>query len=152
METRELVTELTRRGVALRVSEGRIQYSAPQDVMTPEMKSALSRFKSEILTLYSGSQIHNALERIADVWCADIECQGEGDAAWAFIKASDYWQLIKGAEDKMNGIGSRGDPDELNAACAGWIALWVEAIAAWSEAYMHKTRIVQPGSFCEGKR
>lgn len=130
---KELLIELTRRGICLQILEGSIIYISPEGALTPETRSDLSRRKSEILSLYSGSPIPDALARIADVWDMDIESRSQGDAAWGWIKASNYWPVISAAEDAVNEIGSHGNPDELNAACQEWIAAWVEAIAAWRE-------------------
>jgi hypothetical protein len=146
--SKELLIELTRRGVILWVLHGQIRYTAPQGTLTPDLKRDLIVRKDEILTLYSGSQISDSLNRIADVWDADIESRGEGDAAWAWIKASDHWQIIRAAEDELDRIGKHGNADELNAACSKWIASWVEAIAAWSDRCrdMDRVKIVQRGA------
>jgi hypothetical protein len=146
--TGELLIELTRRGISLRVSDGQIRYSAPRDALTPEMRSEISRHKLEIMALYSGLQISDSLSRIADFWCADVECWGDGDMAWAWIKASDHWPIIKAAEDEANRIGKHGNPDDLNAACREWIAAWVNAIAAWMDGCRHMDRVVtvRPGA------
>jgi hypothetical protein len=143
---KEFLIQLTRRGVTLQVSEGNIRYSAPEGALTPMLRADLARFKPEILSLYSGFQIPDALNRIADIWDEDIESKGEGDVAGAWIRASNYWQIIKAAENELDRIGKNGNPDELNAACSEWITSWVEAIAAWRETcrYMHSAKIVQP--------
>lgn len=151
--SKELLIELTRHGITLQVADGQIQYSAPEGAFTSEMRSNLSRCKLEILSLYSGSQIPDTLARIADIWDVEIESRGEGDAAWAWIKASAHWPIISAAEDEVDLIGSRGNPDKLNAACREWMAAWVEAIAAWRDRGhdIGQAKIVQPRAFCEGK-
>jgi hypothetical protein len=128
-----LLLELTRRGVCLNILNGNIRYSAPENALTPELRTDLIQHKPEILTLYSGCLIPDSLSRIADIWDADIESRGEGDTAWAWIRASDYWQTIAAAENEVNRIGSRGNPEELHAACGEWIRIWVETIGEWRE-------------------
>ncbi len=129
-----LLIELTRRGIVLRVTDRQLRYSAPEGALTPDLKRVLVAHKPEIVSMYSGSQIPDALTRIADVWGSDIEVTGHGDAAWAWIKASDHWRVICAAENEVNRIGSRGDQDELNAACQGWTTAWVEAMQDWKKA------------------
>jgi hypothetical protein len=83
----------------------------------------------------SGSSlISDSFSRIADIWEADVESRGEGDAAWSWIKASDHWRVIKAAEDELDRIGRNGDPDELNAVCGNWVAAWVQAIRGFYKA------------------
>ena len=116
---KELLVELTRRGISLQVVADGLRYRAPEGALTPDLRRELTAYKTEILgtSLYSGVLIADALARIADVWDADVECQGVGDAAWTWIKRSSHWQTILDAEGEVNRIGSQGDPDALNAAC-----------------------------------
>jgi len=140
-ETQELLIELTRRGINLQVGDGVIRYRAPHGTFAHDLKERLAAHRSEIIALYSGSSIADSLNRIADVWCTDIECRGEGDAAWAWIKASNQWLVICAAEDEVNRIGSRGNSDELNAACAEWVAAWVAAMTGWIRVVRNNLKI-----------
>jgi hypothetical protein len=133
MTIRGLLIELTRQGIALSVSDGQLRYSAPEGVLTNDLKRDLAAHKQEILAMYSGSPIFDVQEyQLSVLWNAFIECRGEGDAAWAWIKASQHWLAITAAEAAVNRIGTRGDPDDLNAACQEWLAAWVVAMREWT--------------------
>ena len=82
----------------------------------------------------SGPVISGSLNRISDVWDAEVEARGEGDAAWSWIKESVHWHVIKAAEAELDRIGRNGDPDELNVACSNWIGAWVQAIREFSQS------------------
>ena len=51
MTALDLVTDLRRRGVALRTRDGRLQGSAPRGILTPEDRAALVAHKDEIIAL-----------------------------------------------------------------------------------------------------
>ncbi len=150
----DLLVELTRCGISLQAADGLIRYKAPQGALTPDLRRDLAAHKPEILRMYSGDSISDALNRVADLWCADIESQGEGDAAWTWIKASDYWVAISAAEDVVNRIAKNCEPDDLNAACHSWLSAWVDAIAEWRERCcdINRTEIFQPGAVQSKKR
>jgi hypothetical protein len=135
MDTKALLIELTRRGVTLRILDGRIECIAPQNAFSPELKFELDRHAPEIQSLYSGVQISDSLHLIAELWEADVSSRGVGDAAWAWIKGTDHWQIIEAAEAEWDRIGKAGDPDELNAACSTWIRAWARAI----KDFLHST-------------
>ena len=134
MDTKALLVELTRRGITVRISGGQIEYTATQKALSPEMKAELTRREREILSLYSGCPISDSLHHIAEIWDADVETRGEGDAAWSWIIASSHWTVIKAAEDEVDRIGRDGDPDELHTACSSWIAAWVQAIKSFCQS------------------
>lgn len=74
--------------------------------------------------------IRQTLKKIADLW-TEIEASG-GSIAWEWIlQGSTHGARIRQAEDRVNAIGSRGNPASLKAACDAWQFAWREGIEAW---------------------
>ena len=80
------------------------------------------------------SLISDSFNRISEIWNAEVETRGEGDAAWSWVKSSDHWQVIKAAEAELDRIGKHGDQGELNVACGNWMNAWVQAIRDYFES------------------
>jgi hypothetical protein len=84
--------------------------------------------------------IHEAVLRIADLWNA-IETSG-GSIAWEWIlRGSPHGPKIQQAEDRVNAIGSRGNPAALKSACEAWVFAWREGIEAWKR----RLAAIEPG-------
>ena len=86
--------------------------------------------------------IRETLHQIADAW-SEIEHSG-GSIAWEWIlRGSPHGPRIRAAEDKVNRIGSKGDPTELKSACTAWISSWREGIEAWKYCSLQNAKTVR---------
>ncbi len=101
--------------------------------------------KAEVLTLLAADKcrirdrelglekMRQAWQRISDLW-DEIESSG-GSVAWEWIlRASPHGPKIRAAEDRVNAIGSQGDPAALVAACDALVNAWREGIEGWERA------------------
>lgn len=56
-----------------------------------------------------------------------------GSLAWEWIfNCSHHGALIRLAEDRVNAVGSKGNREALESACAAWLAAWREGIPGWN--------------------
>lgn len=114
----------------------------------------LREHKSEVLTLLAADEcrtrnrepglekMRQAWQRISDLW-DEIESSG-GSIAWEWIlRGSLHGPKIQAAEDRINQIGSRGDPAALTAACDGLVNTWREGIEGWKRRMNSRTRAEQ---------
>ena len=76
--------------------------------------------------------IDDAVEQISKLW--DEVDHSEGTTAWEWImRRSHHGEIIRGAEERVDTVGSGGDSDELASACNAWIAAWRRGIEAWKK-------------------
>jgi hypothetical protein len=74
--------------------------------------------------------IDRTAQRIAERWQEIEDCGGS--MAWEWIlRGSPHGEKIGAAEDRVNAIGSRGDPSSLAAARDAWVNAWREGIETW---------------------
>lgn len=75
-------------------------------------------------------KMRQAWQRISDLW-DEIESSG-GSVAWEWIlRGSPHGPRIQAADDRVNAVGSMGDPAALAAACDGLVNAWREGIEGW---------------------
>ena len=87
--------------------------------------------------------MRQTLTNIADLW-SEIDASG-GSIAWEWIlQGSTHGARIRQAEDRMNAIGSRGNPAALKTACDAWQNAWREGIEAWK--YRFSATETEPAS------
>jgi hypothetical protein len=84
-------------------------------------------------TLLTGKgMIDDAVEQISRLW--DEVDHSEGATAWEWImRRSHHGGIIRGAEERVDIVGSGGDPDALLSACNSWVAAWRNGIEAWKK-------------------
>jgi hypothetical protein len=135
---REFLNDLEVLGVNLELSGEQLRCEAPEGVLTPELRVVLAERKPEIIQVLQGKAlIRETLNRIADAW-SEIEHSG-GSPAWEWIlRSSSHGNLIRQAEDRVDAIGSRGDPAVLKAACDAWLLAWSDGIEAWERRFPAK--------------
>ena len=76
-------------------------------------------------------KMRQAWRQISDLW-DQVEAEGDGNSAWEWIlRGSQHGHKIRVAEDRVDKVGSRGDPAELTAACFGLVNAWREGIDGW---------------------
>ncbi len=75
--------------------------------------------------------------QISDMW-NEVETSG-GSLAWEWkVHGLPHGPLIRQAEDRVNGIGSKGDPNTLALACNAWLAAWCNGIQEWKRRSQEK--------------
>ena len=86
--------------------------------------------QSNVLT--GKGMIDDAVEQISRLW-EEVD-HSEGTTAWEWImRRSHHGGIIRGAEQRVDIVGSGGDPDELASACNTWVAAWRNGIEAWKK-------------------
>ena len=86
--------------------------------------------QSNVLT--GKGMIDDAVEQISKLW--DEVDHSEGTTAWEWImRRSHHGGIIRGAEERVDIVGSGGDPDALLSACNSWVAAWRNGIEAWKK-------------------
>ena len=76
--------------------------------------------------------IDDAVEQISRLW-EEVD-HSEGTTAWEWImRRSHHGGIIRGAEERVDIVGSGGDPDALLSACNSWVAAWRNGIEAWKK-------------------
>ena len=76
--------------------------------------------------------INNAIQQISKMW-DEVEHSG-GAIAWEWIlRKSHHGARIQKAEERVDTIGSTGDPAALVSACKAWVAAWRDGIEAWKK-------------------
>ena len=86
--------------------------------------------QSNVLT--GKGMIDDAVEQISRLW-EEVD-HSEGTTAWEWImRRSHHGGIIRGAEERVDIVGSGGDPDELASACNTWVAAWRNGIEAWKK-------------------
>ena len=76
--------------------------------------------------------IRKTIDRISEAW-SEVEHSG-GSVAWEWIlRGSHHGIRIQKAEDLIDKIGSRGDPEALALACNAWLSAWRDGIEAWKK-------------------
>jgi len=130
----EFLTELEILGVSLELSGKRLKCEAPEGVLTPELRAVLAEHKPEIIGVLQGKAlILLTLHQISDVWGEIGPCGGS--IAWEWIlRGSPHGPKIRAAEDRVNAIGSNGNPVALAAACDAWVSAWRDGIEGWKKA------------------
>ncbi len=94
-------------------------------------------------------RMRKAGRQISDAW-NEIESSG-GSIAWEWIlRGSAHGPKIQAAEDRVNAIGSRGDPAALASACDSFVAAWREGIEGWKAA--NGSTKAEQGLFSLGKQ
>ncbi len=79
-------------------------------------------------------KMREAWRQVSEVW-GEVEANDNGDNAWEWIlRASPHGPQIRAAEDRVDKVGSTGDPTELTAACFGLVNAWREGIEGWKRA------------------
>ena len=85
---------------------------------------------SNLLT--GNGMIDEAVEQISRLW--DEVDPSEGTTDWEWImRRSHHGGIIRGAEQRVDIVGSGGDPDARLSACNAWVAAWRNGIEAWKK-------------------
>ena len=76
--------------------------------------------------------IDDAVEQISKL--RDEVERSDGAIAWEWImRRSHHGGIIRGAEERVDIVGSGGDPDALLSACNTWVAARRNGIESWKK-------------------
>jgi hypothetical protein len=79
-----------------------------------------------------GRPILKAHSTAAWYWETFVSPTGRGDHAWDWIHShAQHDVAIRKAEAEIDQIGSKGNPEDLQAACHSWAEAWRKAIEDW---------------------
>ena len=115
---------------------------APRNELTEPTKGGLSVLSVPHEVVFGDSEpristgkalIAQANSQISDAW-DEIKPFGRSLDEWIHRGGSYHGTRIKQAEDRVNAIGSQGDPAALKAACEAYVTEWRDGIAVWKRA------------------
>ena len=89
MTAADLISDLKRRGVELRVTGDRLRWRAPRGAMTPELAESLRRCKSETIALLSAPVYKPRRPALSPVPLTEVYPVAKGDE-WL---ADEFYQL-----------------------------------------------------------
>jgi hypothetical protein len=101
--------------------------------IVPEVDEDVTMGLSTEINVTAGKDvINNAIQQISKMW-DEVEHSG-GAIAWEWIlRKSHHGARIRKAEERVDTIGSKGDPAALASACNDWVAAWRDGIEAWKK-------------------